>query len=181
MLHFENPVIAAVRSRAQLEQAMLSRAETVFVLRSNLLEIGSIAENKRGKRIFIHADMCEGIGKDKYGFAYLKEKGIDGIISTKVSCILAAKQVGLHTVHRFFLIDSASVQTALEGAAASRPDCAEVMPGVVAKEIARFRKDLDGGVALIAGGLIESKQDVIAALKAGADAVSAGKQELWNE
>lgn len=83
-------------------------------------------------------------------------------------------------MHRFFLIDSASVQTALDSAAASRPDCAEVMPGVVAKEIARFRKDLDG-VSLIAGGLIESKQDVIAALKAGADAVSTGKQDLWNE
>lgn len=180
MLRFDNPVIAAVRNRAQLEQAMRSEAETVFVLKSNLLEIGAIAENKQGKRVFIHADMCEGIAKDKYGFEYLKRKGIDGIISTKVSCILAAKQVGLSTVHRFFLIDSASVQTALESAAASRPDCAEVMPGVVAKEIARFRKDLDG-VSLIAGGLIESKQDVIAALKAGADAVSTGKQELWYE
>ena len=83
MLHFENPVIAAVRSRAQLEQAMLSRAETVFVLRSNLLEIGSIAENKRGKRIFIHADMCEGIGKDKYGLRISKKRGSTGSSARK--------------------------------------------------------------------------------------------------
>ena len=95
MLRFDNPVIAAVRNRTQLEQAMRSEAETVFVLKSNLLEIGTIAENKQGKRIFIHADMCEGIGKDKYGFEYLKRKGIDGFISSKVSCILAAIQVGV--------------------------------------------------------------------------------------
>ena len=34
---------------------------------------------------------------------------------------------------------------------------------------------------LIAGGLISDTKDVIAALSAGADAVSTTKEELWNE
>ncbi|MFQ8953550.1 MAG: glycerol-3-phosphate responsive antiterminator [Oscillospiraceae bacterium] len=34
---------------------------------------------------------------------------------------------------------------------------------------------------VIAGGLIETKQEVTAALSANAIAVSTGKKELWNE
>lgn len=94
--------------------------------------------------------------------------------------IAAAKGLGLGTVQRFFLIDSLSVQTAFESVSASRPDCAELMPGVLCKEIARFRaRTQPFNVKIIAGGLIESKSDVIAALSAGADAVSVGRQELW--
>lgn len=181
MMRFEiSPVIAAVRSAEEYAAALESGAETVFVVKSDLLSLREMLAEKRGKQVFVHADTCEGLGKDKVGLEVLSRLGADGVISTKNSLIAAAKGLELGTVQRFFLIDSLSVQTAFESVSASRPDCAELMPGVLCKEIARFRaRTQPFNVKIIAGGLIESKSDVIAALSAGADAVSVGRQELW--
>ena len=58
----------------------------------------------------------------------------------------------------------------------SCPDLMEIMPGVIGKIIKRFA---NGKVPLIAGGLVETKEDVTSALKLGAFAVSTGKEDLW--
>ena len=52
------------------------------------------------------------------------------------------------------------------------------MPGVIPKALRPFSRQ---EIPVIAGGLIETKQEVTAALFAGAIAVSTGKKELWNE
>ena len=117
------------------------------------------------------------MGKDRCGLAFLKEKGGDGVITTKTHLVLLAKELGLFTVQRFFLIDSRSVATALDTAGQSFPDLIELMPGVIASELETFRKK--GRDNVIAGGLIRDKQAVMAALKAGAVAVSTSREELW--
>ena len=66
MLRFENPVIAAVRSGEELSDALLSPVDAVFLLKS---EIGGLkgaltACERAGKQLFVHADMCDGLGKD---------------------------------------------------------------------------------------------------------------------
>ena len=58
----------------------------------------------------------------------------------------------------------------------TNPHLMEIMPGVITKAITRFA---GGSIPVIAGGLIETKAEATAALKAGAMAVSTGKQELW--
>ena len=131
-----------------------------------------------GKKIFLHMDLAEGIGKDKAGLQYVKMKGVDGIISTRVSMIKTARELGLFTVQRFFIVDSQSVNTTLEGIKASKPDMIEIMPGIVTKTFKRLSDKVD--VPIIAGGLLEEKEEIIAALSSGADAVSTGKKELWN-
>ena len=50
------------------------------------------------------------------------------------------------------------------------------MPGVISKVIERFS---GGSIPVIAGGLIETKAEVTAALASGAAAVSTGMPELW--
>ena len=52
----------------------------------------------------------------------------------------------------------------------------QVLEEVMAEAITRFRKS---GIQVIAGGLIETKQEVTDALGAGATAVSTGQQKLW--
>ena len=49
---------------------------------------------------------------------------------------------------------------------AIRPDCVELMPGVMPKVIRQMAETLS--VPVIAGGLISDKEDIIAALDAGA-------------
>lgn len=178
MLDLINPVIAAVRTDGEFAEAVKANVSAVFMLKADVLTLPALARGKGVKKIYVHIDTAEGIGKDKKGLEYLKNCGADGIISTKNHMIVLAKELGLGTVQRFFIIDSASVATALEIVDATRPDYAELMPGILPKAVKSFVEKTR--TKIIAGGLIETKKDVFAALSAGADGVSTGKKELWN-
>ncbi len=179
MIEFTNPVIAAVRSDGEYRRALESEVSVIFMLKADLLTLGTILKEKKDKKVFVHIDMAEGVGKDRKGIEILKRMGVDGIITTKNHLVLAAKDIGLITVQRFFIIDSGSIATALESVGITRPDFAELMPGVIPKAIKGFIEKTH--VPIISGGLIENKTDVINALSAGAEAVSTGKSELWQE
>ena len=132
---------------------------------------------KTKKLIFVHADLAEGIGNDREGVGYLKSLGVDGIISTRTAMIRYAKEWELGTVQRFFIVDSHSIDTAVDTIRTSRPDMIEIMPGVLAKIIRKFRENIQ--MPVIAGGLVETKMEVMEALDAGASAVSTGSKTLW--
>ncbi len=170
-----NPVIAAVREDGWAE-ALSSSAEVIFYLKSNLLTFErEIAEAiKKGKIIFVHIDLAEGIGKDRTGIDFLASCGVSGIISTRNQLINYAKEKGLLTVQRFFVLDSQGLDNIRD--ITDSADFVEIMPGVVKKVISRFT---ESGKDVIAGGLIETKDEVMTALGAGALAVSTGKQKLW--
>ena len=129
------------------------------------------------KKIFIHLDLADGIGKDRAGVSFVKEVGVDGIISTRANIIKFAREEKLFTVQRFFVVDSQSIATAVETVKSSKPDMVEIMPGVVEKVIKGMKEKT--GVPVIAGGLIESQQEIENALNAGATAISTGKKEFW--
>ena len=117
MLDYElYPIIAAVKSREDLEIAVRSDVQTIFLLSSNIIDIDAIAElvHKHEKLLFIHMDFVDGLSKDTSGVRYLSTKGIDGIISTRSNIISAAHDAGIYCVQRFFMIDSRSVDTALD-------------------------------------------------------------------
>ena len=59
------------------------------------------------------------------------------------------------------------------------PDVIEIMPELMPKVISRFCQRVHRPV--IAGGMISEKEDVIAALSAGALSVSTTCQKLWAE
>lgn len=172
-------VIAAVRTEAELEKALKSRVSTVFMLAPNIENIEMQAEeaHKANKMFFIHIDLAEGIGKDEYGIKFAKEQGVDGIISTRTALIKLAKAQGMLAVQRFFVLDSQSVDTVAESAKTSKADMIELMPGTVAKVIKRIKSVLD--TPIVAGGLIETKEEIDEAYASGAVAVSTGKVELW--
>ena len=179
MIEFINPIIAAVRTDEQYKIALKSDVSAIFMLKADMLTVAELIKEKKDKKVFVHIDMAEGVGKDKKGIEILKRIGVDGIITTKNHLISCAKDLGLITVQRFFIIDSGSVATALDSVGQTNPDFAELMPGVIPKAIKGFIERTN--VPIISGGLIEDRADVIGALSAGAEAVSTGKIELWNE
>ena len=182
MLDFESyPIIAAVKSRDDLDIALESDVETVFLLSSNIMEIETISEmaHARNKILFIHMDFVDGLSKDAAGVRYLSTKGIDGIISTRSNIISAAHDAGIYCIQRFFMIDSRSVETALETLKQSKADMIEIMPAIAYKTITRIKKDFQ--IPIIAGGLIESREEIYKALSAGASMISTGCQDLWND
>lgn len=175
------PVIAAVRTNAEFCDALKSPINTIFLLHADILTLESCIHtaHNTNKKLFVHLDMAEGIGKDKKGITYLKNSGIDGIISTRPNMIKAAKDEGLLTVMRFFAIDSRSIDTATENIRMSSPDMVEMMPGILPEIIEEFRST--NRVSVIAGGLIRNKNDIYRALSAGAIAISTGNRDLWNQ
>ena len=182
MLNYENnPIIAATRTLDDLKKALNTEVEAIFLLSSNIIEIEGIAKkvHENGKKIFIHMDFVDGLSKDAAGVKYLSTKGIDGIISTRSNIISAAHDAGIYCIQRFFMIDSRSVETALETLKQSKADMIEIMPALAYKSIEKIKKN--NQIPIIAGGLIESREEIYHALRAGASMVSTGACNLWND
>lgn len=172
-------IIAAVRTEEEFEAALQSAVDIVFHLMPNIITLKKDAEKAHlaGKKMFIHFDFAEGVGKDRYGILYTKAAGADGIISTRVNIIKLAREAGMFTVQRFFIVDSRSVDTTAESLKASKADMIEIMPGILPKIIKKLKQDVS--VPIIAGGLIENSEELSSVLEAGASAVSTGCRELW--
>lgn len=179
MLDLINPVIAAVRTDGEFAEAVKANVSAVFMLKADVLTLPALARGKGVKKIYVHIDTAEGIGKDKKGLEYLKNCGADGIISTKNHMIALAKELGLGTVQRFFPL---SIRRRWRPRSKSWTPRAPIMPNLCPAYLPKAVKSFveKTRTKIIAGGLIETKKDVFAALSAGADGVSTGKKELWN-
>ena len=181
MIDFENyPIIAAIRCEEDFDIALTGEAQAIFMLSSNLLTVAEHIEqaHKAGKLLYVHMDFIHGLSNDADGVKYLKTKGVDGIISTRTNVIATAAECGISSVQRFFMLDSRSVDTALETISHSKAEMVEIMPGIATKAIEEIKRKVH--IPIIAGGLIDKKEEIFAALGAGASMVSTGKKELWN-
>lgn len=175
-----NPVIAAIKDTEKLDDALNSECEVIFLLCGNIFNLKSIVEKakKKGKIIFIHIDLIDGFSRDATALSYIYEEiRPDGIISTKNSQLKTAKQLGLLTVQRLFIIDSLSIDTTVKASVSINPDAIEIMPGIMPRITRKLSSQLD--VPVIAGGLISEKDDIKNALESGAKGVSTSDTSLW--
>ncbi len=176
-----NPVIAAVKNEQQLKLALKSECETVFLLFGDLLNIGDLTRMVRdsGKKAIVHIDLVNGLSSREVAVDFIaKTTCADGIISTKPQLIKRAKELGLFTVLRVFVIDSKAFENISRDRIAVEPDVMEILPGIMPQVITTICKMIP--TPIIAGGLISQKKDILAALDAGAIAVSTTNQEIWN-
>ena len=173
----QNPVIAAIGDDKWAD-ALAAPVQVLFYLSANLLTVAERIRqaHEAGRYVLVHLDLAEGIGRDRAGLMYLAQAGADGIISTRAQMIQIAKELGMLTVQRFFLLDSKGIESIDEMLRHTSPHLIELMPGVICKSIRRFG---NGSIPVIAGGLIETKTEVFDALGCGATAVSTGRKDLW--
>lgn len=176
----QNPIIAAVRDENLLQKAIDSPVAVIFLLHANIFNIKPMVDliKDAGKYAMIHIDFLEGIGRDSCSIDYICDViRPHGIISTKNSNVKYAVDKGMFTIQRFFLLDSMSYDTSVKTANTTKPHMVEVLPGIMPKILKRITQQLP--MPVIAGGLAETKEDVIEILNSGAIAVSTGSQELW--
>ena len=176
----QNPVIAAARLEEDVDAAIEAKVSAVFLLHCDIFNVQKLVDKVKqsGKFVFVHLDLMEGLGKDQKAVEYIARViRPDGIISTKTPNIKHAREAGLFTIQRFFLLDSQSFDQTIKTAKASLPDMVEIMPAVMPTVIKKVCSLLE--LPVIAGGLIESKEDIIEILKAGALGASTGRKELW--
>ena len=91
----DNPVIAAVKDFKQLDVAINSNIEVIFVLFGDILSIKDISQmiHEKNKVGIVHVDLIEGLNQKEAAVKYLrKETKFKGIISTKPQTIKLAKE-----------------------------------------------------------------------------------------
>ncbi|MCT4620861.1 MAG: glycerol-3-phosphate responsive antiterminator [Marinisporobacter sp.] len=176
-----NPIIAAVNSMEKLDLAIQSPCEIIFLLTGNIFNLKGIIDKVKdqGMDIYVHIDLMEGFSKDTVALKYIHENmKPDGIITTKSSLVKKAKNMNIRAIQRLFILDSLSLETGIHSVKSTRPDAIEIMPGIMPKIIKKVYDKTK--LPVIAGGLINDKDDVIQSLKAGAMAISTSKKEIWD-
>ncbi|MDQ0271637.1 glycerol-3-phosphate responsive antiterminator [Cytobacillus purgationiresistens] len=177
----ESQIIASIKAEKDIKKAIKSSANIAFLLIGDISTVESYIKQLRdaGMYIFIHLDFIEGLSNTKSAIKYIADVWKPtGIISTKVNMIKFAKQEGLITIQRIFLIDRAAIIKGVEMVKSCKPDAVEVLPGLMPKVIDQLSHQLK--LPLIVGGLIQEKNDILSALEAGALAVSSGNPSMWN-
>ncbi len=175
------PVIASVVDEAGLDKALKSEVSVIFILYGNIMTLPEIVNKikKSEKYALVHLDFIDGFSNHESILDYVKIIcKADGIITTKRNLIAPAKKRGLFAILRFFTVDYTSVGKLCELVQAAKPDIVEVMPALATKVIEELKEKIS--VPIIAGGLLNSKKEVNAALSAGAIGVSAAKEHVWN-
>ncbi|MFA6929267.1 MAG: glycerol-3-phosphate responsive antiterminator [Lentisphaeria bacterium] len=174
-------VIAAVRDSKMLEQVFCSPVNTVFLLCGSICDLEQQCHrlHQAGKEVYLHVDLLDGLKGDSSGIHFLcTHCHPEGIISTKVHCLKIARDAGLQTILRCFVIDSLALKTGRQHVHLAKPDFVEVLPGLSPKIIKLAVEQF--GLPVIAGGLLNESEDIADALKAGATAVSTSIPKLWN-
>lgn len=180
MLVHKQTIIPAARTMKQFERALQSEFQYIVLLEvhlSHLLPMKREAE-KHGKKLIIHADLIHGLKTDNFAADFLcNEISPAGIISTRVNMIMKAKMHHITAIQRVFLIDSIALEKSYSLIEQTQPDYIELLPGVIPDMIKEVRTRT--GIPIITGGLIRSRDQIDAAIKAGAVSVSTSNKELW--
>lgn len=177
----EAPVIAAVKDDGGLEEALRNEnIRVVFVLYGDICNINGLVQKIHAARKFaiVHVDLITGLASKEVAVDFIRTMTeADGIISTRQSFIRRAKELGLAAILRVFLLDTISLES-LGKIPQNLPDYLDILPGTMPKVLRRVCAD--ARVPVLTGGLIADKEDVIAALEAGAVAISTTNQKVWN-
>lgn len=176
-----NPIIAAVRDVRDLEKAIASKVNAIFLLTGDINNILRCVESvrKAQKGVYIHLDLIEGLGRDRAGVRYLaRNVKPGGVISTRSNLLQSAKAEGLYTIQRIFMLDSLSVKTAMFSIRKTEPDAVECLPGIIPRVFSELVHEVRQPI--IAGGLLKHESEVISTLHSGVKAVSVSNQKLWD-
>ena len=174
----EVPIVAAAKSEKELERCLQSNSPVIFMLFGDICNVAGLVKRIKdaGKIAVVHLDLVEGLAPKDVSVDFItSHTAADGIISTKSNVIRYAKQKGLLTIQRYFLLDSRVLENIEKNS--SPADFLEVLPGVMPKIIRQLV--ITTGKPIIAGGMIRDKEDVLSALSAGAVAISSTNNKVW--
>lgn len=178
------PVIAAVKDDEGLEICLTSEVEAVFILFGDICTIADIVARVKdaGKIAMVHMDLVTGLSPQDVSIEFIRKyTRADGIITTKANLITHAREIGLVTVLRYFVIDSLalfSIERRSRENRDSQPDMIEILPGIIVPKMVRKICSMSK-VPVLCGGLIQEKEDVMNALANGAAAISTTCPEVW--
>ena len=176
----KNTIIAALNNMERLDETIESPCKVVFLLTGDILNLGPTVDilKKNEKIVFVHLDLMDGFSRDIIALEYIyKYIGLDGIITTKPNIVSAAKDLGIFTIQRLFILDSLALVSGIRSIKSIKPDAVEILPGIMPRITEEVYNNTR--IPIITGGLIKHKKDVIESLKAGAIAISTSSEGVW--
>jgi glycerol uptake operon antiterminator len=181
MEYKDQKVIPAIRNMKDFEIFIKSSYKYGVLLDIHIAQLKNIVNisKQHCKNLLLHVDLIHGLKNDEYATEYLCQSIKPfGLLSTKASVILKAKQKGVLAIQRVFLIDSNALEKSYSLLEKTKPDVIEVLPGAMPKIITEIHQRIQ--IPIFAGGFIRSIEDVNNALQAGATAVTTSNKDLWN-
>lgn len=178
------PVVAAIKDDIGLEMCLRSDVDAVFILYGDICTIADIVAKVKeaGKTAMVHMDLITGLSPKDISTDFIRKYTLaDGIITTKGNLIAHAKEIGLATVLRYFVLDSMAlinIERQSHHNRESQPDMIEILPGIIVPKMIRKICAMSK-VPVICGGLIQEKEDVMNALSSGAAAISTTSPDVW--
>lgn len=175
----KNPIIPGIKTEECVEKVQQTDLEIVFTLFGDIADIAQVIDRLKsaGKTVFVNIDMVDGFSSRKSVLKFMRQNTkADGIISAKASMLSYARELGFFTIHRFFIVDSASYQNIRKQLDISKADFITIVPGwakVVQWAIQEF------GKPVVASGLVCDKESVIEVMKAGAIAICSTNYDVW--
>ncbi len=175
-----HPVAAAIKTGEDMQVALEADAMLLFMLKGDAFQLAPFVSeaHRHGKGVVVHVDLMSGVGKDRAGIQYLRQIGVDAIITSRSQLVIAGKAEGLVTIQRLLLVDASAMETGARTIARAAPDIVEILPGIIFPEVAATLKQLLPG-PFIAGGFIRTATDVARIQAAGAILSSSSTYALW--
>lgn len=175
----ENPVILGINKESDFGLAAKNESQVVFTLFGAISDISDTVHRlkKIKQLVFVNIDMVDGFSPRNSVVDFLMTTELDGIISSKPSILRYAKQQGLFTIHRFFILDSSSWRSISRQLEISQADIINIAPGwtkIIQWTAERF------STPVISSGLVCDKEIVIENLNAGAIAICTTNHEVWD-
>ncbi len=176
----DSPIIAAIKDDEGLQKCLQSDSRVIFILYGDIVSIADIVETVKssGKIAMVHLDLITGLSSKEIAVDFLKKyTKADGIITTKPPLIKRARELGLYTILRLFIIDSMAYENIERQVKSAKPDLIEVLPALMPKIVSKICKM--SSTPVIAGGLVSDKEDIMSLLQAGVTSISSTNEQIW--
>ncbi|KAA1040348.1 glycerol-3-phosphate responsive antiterminator [Macrococcus equipercicus] len=173
-------ILPAIREIKDIERFNTMNYDTCVILDTHIGHLTNILNllKSADKKAYIHLDLIKGLSTDEAAVEYIVQKYKPaGIITTKPKLVKKANHLGVKTVLRVFILDTSALQRSFLLIQQAAPDFVEVMPGIASKVINQVKAKTDKPI--IAGGLIETVEEVEAAIAHGAELITTSHRPLW--
>lgn len=173
-------ILPAIRSMKDMEKFFKLDYKQCVLLDTHIGHLQAILEQMKAhdKEVMLHIDLIKGLSNDEAAVEYvIQQYKPNGILSTKSKIIKRAKKLNTLTILRVFILDSTALSRSIELIKQADPDLVEVLPGVATKVIKEIREKT--GKDIIAGGLINTQEEIELAIESGAKYITTSDLNIW--
>ncbi|WP_323706870.1 glycerol-3-phosphate responsive antiterminator [Mammaliicoccus vitulinus] len=173
-------ILPAIRSMKDMEKFFKMDYDRCVLLDTHIGHLQGILGQmkKHNKEVMLHIDLIKGLSNDEAAVEYvIQQYKPHGVISTKSKIIKRAKKLNTLTILRVFILDSTALSRSIELIKQSDPDLVEVLPGVATKVIKEISDQT--GKRIIAGGLINTEEEINLAIESGAQYITSSDVSIW--